>query len=151
MKSPGALAALGAIETGGPGQGRVVLETNLKQNFRRAPIYAKLIGSNRCEAEGITARGSAPVLALCRKLVAAGHDPGTPLEAWRGPTLCLRIRSLGEGAKFTVRTAGNGRPIFAPENGARGSSVRRNASGVVSPRSDAKRVHDTARGRQTRR
>lgn len=91
-----------------------------RQGGAQVAIYATLIGDDLCKAEGIIARGSAPVLALARLLIEAGHDPGTPLEAWRGPTLCLRIRSLGEGAKFTVRTAGNGRPIFAPENGARG-------------------------------
>jgi hypothetical protein len=46
-------------------------------------IRAEIIGTI-CTALGITAHGSAPVLALCRKLVEAGHDPATPLEAWRG-------------------------------------------------------------------
>ena len=39
------------------------------------PIRAELTGSNLCSALGITARAAAPVLALCRQLVAAGHDP----------------------------------------------------------------------------
>jgi hypothetical protein len=58
---------------------------------------------------------------MCRKLVAAGFDPTAPLEAWRGPTLCLRIRSIGEAAKLTVRSAGNGSPILAWEHGAEGA------------------------------
>ena len=45
------------------------------------PIYATLTGANRCEALGIIRRGSAPLLALCRALVAAGHDPRRPLHA----------------------------------------------------------------------
>ena len=42
----------------------------------QASIRATLIGSNRCEAEGISARGYAPVLDLCRELVAAGYQSG---------------------------------------------------------------------------
>jgi hypothetical protein len=67
------------------------------------PIRATLIGSNRCEALGVTRRGSAPVLTLCRVLVAAGHDPRRPLHAYRGDVLALKVRSIGEGAKFTVK------------------------------------------------
>jgi hypothetical protein len=52
---------------------------------------------------------------MCRKLIAAGHDPATPLEAYRGPILCLRVRSIGEGAKLTVKTMGNGAPGFIVE------------------------------------
>ena len=39
------------------------------------PIHATLIGSDHCEAEGITASGRAPVLDLCRNFVEAGNDP----------------------------------------------------------------------------
>jgi hypothetical protein len=47
------------------------------------------------------------VLALCRKLVATGFDPNTPLEAYRNRnTLALKVRSIGEGARLAV--AGNG-------------------------------------------
>jgi hypothetical protein len=66
-------------------------------------IRAKLKGSNRCEALGITRRGSAPVLALCRALIAAGHDARRPLRAYRGDVLALSISSIGEGAQLTVR------------------------------------------------
>jgi hypothetical protein len=58
---------------------------------------------------------NAPVLALCRALIEAGHDPNTPLEAYRGATLCLRVRSIGEGAKLTVKeTCRDGKPRFVP-------------------------------------
>jgi hypothetical protein len=79
-------------------------------------IRAELIGSHACRALGITVSGrNAPVLALCRALIKAGHDPDTALEAYRGDTLCLRVRSLGKGAKLTVRESTNdGRPRFAP-------------------------------------
>jgi hypothetical protein len=39
-------------------------------------------------------------------LVAAGHDPGEAAEAYRGDTLCLHIRAIGEAAKLRVGTSG---------------------------------------------
>src|SRR2546430_8285592 len=65
-------------------------------------IQAEMSGSNTCSALGLTVRGHAPVLKLCRALVQAGHDPARPLRAYRGGVLCLSVRSIGEGAKLTV-------------------------------------------------
>jgi len=56
----------------------------------------------------MTARGTTPVLGLCRLLVEAGHDPATPLEAWRGSTLCLRIHRIGEAAQLEPSPRGVG-------------------------------------------
>ena len=50
-------------------------------------IRAELRGSNEASALGLTLRSHAPVLALCRLLITAGHDPATPLEAYRADTL----------------------------------------------------------------
>jgi hypothetical protein len=61
-------------------------------------ICAELVGSERCTALGITARSTAPVLALCRALIEAGQDPDRPLRAYRGDVLCLRVHSIGKGA-----------------------------------------------------
>ena len=88
-----------------------VLQTD--KRFSRFPrpqaeIRAELIGSNECAAAGLTISGRAPVLALCRQLIADGHDPGLPLEVWRGPVLCLRVRSIGEAAQLRVATHGGG-------------------------------------------
>jgi hypothetical protein len=71
-------------------------------------IRAELIDSNECTAGGLTMSGRAPVLALCRQLIAGGHDPGSPLEVWRGPVLCLHVRSIGEAARLRVATHGAG-------------------------------------------
>ena len=71
-------------------------------------ITAKLTGSDRCEAEGISVKDSAPVLALCRLLVAAGVDPATPLEAFRGDVLAVRVRSIGEAAALETNSKGTG-------------------------------------------
>jgi hypothetical protein len=77
------------------------------------PIIAELAGSRTATAAGVTATGNAPVLALCRRLLEAGHDPASALEAYRGKIPCLRVRSIGEAAKLTVReNGGNGRPHF---------------------------------------
>jgi hypothetical protein len=110
-KSPGAVAALGASEIDELGR-HVVSEATFHRNFPQAPIHATLIGSDRCEAEGYTARGSAPVLALCRRLFAAGFDPGRPLHAYRGDTLSLVVRTIGEGAALTVAEGSRDMPRF---------------------------------------
>jgi hypothetical protein len=62
------------------------------------PIRAEISESNQCDAQGHTVKTSAPVLAMCRKLVEAGFDPATPLHAYRGGTLCLKVSSICWGA-----------------------------------------------------
>jgi hypothetical protein len=64
----------------------------------RAPIHAVITRHDTCTAERVTACGSVPVLALCRKLIAAGYDPALPLHAYRGDMLALKVCSIGEGA-----------------------------------------------------
>jgi hypothetical protein len=78
-------------------------------------VRAELIGSNACKTMGITAIDSAPVLAICRKLLAVGVDPDRSLVAYRGATLALRVRSIGEGARLRVRGDGIGFEIAAQE------------------------------------
>jgi hypothetical protein len=109
IKSPGALAAHGASEIDGLGR-HVVSRTNRQLQLPQAPIRATLIGSNRCKVDGIEVRGYAPALELCRKLIAAGFNPASPLEAWRGDTLCLCVRSIGEGARLAVADDRHGTP-----------------------------------------
>jgi hypothetical protein len=71
-------------------------------------IRAELTGDDTCSALGVTIKSSSPVLALCGKLVDAGHSPATPLDAWRGNVLCLRIRFIGEAARLEVGSGGTG-------------------------------------------
>jgi hypothetical protein len=67
-------------------------------------IRAEIVGQDQATACGVTVSGrNAPALALCRALVEAGHDPTSPLEAYRGTTMCLRVRSIGAGAELTVK------------------------------------------------
>ena len=74
-------------------------------------IRAQLAGDT-CTALGITAKSDSPVLALCQKLIDAGHDLSAPLEAYRGDMLALRVNSIGQGAQLKVDIAATGRPFF---------------------------------------
>lgn len=72
------------------------------------PIRAELCGGDQCTAAGICAQSSSPVLALCRALIEAGHDPGARLECYRGDTFCIVVRSIGEGAGLEINAYGTG-------------------------------------------
>jgi hypothetical protein len=66
-------------------------------------------------ASSLAVHIGAPIIALSRKLLDVGLDPATPFEAYRGNTLALRARSIGEAARlevtgsgrFTVRRSGS--------------------------------------------
>jgi hypothetical protein len=74
----------------------------------RTVIRAELAWDDHATACGIVARGSSPILKLCRLLVDAGHDPTTPLEAWRNGIPCLRVRTIGEATGLRVAAHGVG-------------------------------------------
>jgi hypothetical protein len=80
-------------------------------------LRAELSGSDTAAAAGITVVAYAPVLELCRRLVAAGYDPAARLEAYRDRTLCLTVRSIGEAAGLEINSKGTGlarrRPVRA--------------------------------------
>ena len=71
-------------------------------------IRADLIDADTCSAAGITATGNAPVLVLCRQLLAASLDPDSALAVYRNGTLALHVRSLREGAQLRVAPHGVG-------------------------------------------
>jgi hypothetical protein len=76
-------------------------------------ILAQISSDSFCAALGITVRSPSPVLALCRKLIESStYGSSTPLDAYRGNTLCLRVRSIGEGAQLEINSKGTGfRPL----------------------------------------
>jgi hypothetical protein len=74
----------------------------------RAAIRAVLIGDDRCAALGIAVQSSSPVLSLCRRPLDAGHDPTTPMQVFRGDTLALTVRSIGEAARLRIGSHGVG-------------------------------------------
>jgi hypothetical protein len=77
------------------------------------PIRAELFGGDVCTCESLTAKASAPALAMCRKLLAVGYDPQRPLHAYRGEMLCLTITSIGWGALHTITETGAAPKIAA--------------------------------------
>jgi hypothetical protein len=99
----------------------------------RCYLCAELVGSDTCTAGGLTVQGNAPILAMCRRLTEAGVDPARPLHAYRGATLCLTVRSIGEAAGLDVGGDGTGfvkhharvraAPPIAPRAGARVISI----------------------------
>jgi hypothetical protein len=92
-------------------------------------IQAELRGADRCEALGIAATANAPVLRLCRALLAAGVDADTALEVRRRGVLALRVRAIGEAARLTVEDDKNGHPRFRIERtlgGGTAPPMRRN-------------------------
>jgi hypothetical protein len=68
-----------------------------------AVIVAQLIGHDRAQAGDIVARGRSPVFALCRALLAAGANPNSKLECFRGSVLALTVKTIGIGAKLTIK------------------------------------------------
>lgn len=77
-------------------------------------ITAHLFGSDICTALGFAVQSPSPVLTMCRKLVGAGYDPILSLWAYRNGTLCLTVRSIGEGAGLRIGGQGVGF-LYAPE------------------------------------
>jgi hypothetical protein len=73
-------------------------------------IRAELSGSSICTVSSMTAVANAPVLAMCRRLLDAGHDPATRMEVYRGETLALIVRSIGEAAALELGDRGFKRP-----------------------------------------
>jgi hypothetical protein len=54
-------------------------------------------------AGDIVVRSRSPVFALCRALLAAGANPNSKLESFRGSVLALTVKTIGIGAKLTIR------------------------------------------------
>ncbi len=65
-------------------------------------------------ASSLAVHIGSPVIALAGKLFDLGIDPATPLACYRGESLSLKVRSIGEAAqlevtgsgRFTVRRSG---------------------------------------------
>jgi len=92
-------------------QNRRTLRATKKIATAASAVRAELVGTNCATALGIEATGPAPVLTLCRELLAAGVTPDQCLEVYRGAVLALRVCSIGEAAKLTVED-NHGRPTF---------------------------------------
>lgn len=84
--------------------------TKPQSRSTRALICAKIESPESCSANGVTAVGHSPVLKLCRKLVAAGYDPESRLEVYRGAVLALSICSIGKASTLVVEANSHGCP-----------------------------------------
>jgi hypothetical protein len=62
------------------------------------PLRAALLGEHTIAVEGFTTSAAAPVLELCKLLLANGTDSKTPLKIFRDGILALKVRSIGEAA-----------------------------------------------------
>jgi hypothetical protein len=78
----------------------------------RPSISATLTASTRCEALGIVVDDHAPVLTLCRQLLAQGIDPNATLVVYRSGIVALRVRSISQAARLAVDDDEQGRPRF---------------------------------------
>src|SRR5262249_51518659 len=81
---------------------------------RPKPILAQFLESDRCSAEGLEVRANAPALAMCRKLIDAGHDRDRPFHCCRGETLAMKISSIAYGARYSLSEPSTGsgvRPV----------------------------------------
>jgi hypothetical protein len=85
-----------------------VLNSGSPSRIQPSPLCAELVGDDTIIAGDLSIVAYTPVLELCRELVAAGRDPKTPLEVYRGNTVCLSIRSIGEAATLEINNAGDG-------------------------------------------
>ena len=77
---------------------------NESTDLRRLSDGLELGGSSYRRSQlGMTVRSPSPILALCRQLVESStYASSTPLDAYRGDMLCLRVRSIGEAAKLEI-------------------------------------------------
>ena len=68
-----------ATGDGGVGQNRCCKDHSALNSQtaepNQAPLCAELIGNDTCSASGMTAKGHAPALALCRQLLAQVAHP----------------------------------------------------------------------------
>jgi hypothetical protein len=95
-------------------------------------ILAELSGADTCSTANITATSTTPVLALCRQLLAQGLDPDRAMEVWRGGTLALHIRSIGEAAGLKINGHGSG--FRRPRDGGAAPPMRGNEKSAVGGR-----------------
>jgi len=82
-------------------------------------IIASLHGSNTCAVGDFAVTAYEPVFEMCRKLVAAGVNPQTRLECYRGSTLAFVVNAIGKGAGLTVEDDHRGTPRFRKWRGPR--------------------------------
>jgi|SRR5262245_52791296 len=103
MRTPPARAG---VSDGDVHAGKLNASENTHSTPTNQVLCGCLTGSGTCSAAGVTVTGYTPVLELCRRLVEAGHDPATPMHVYRGATLALIVRSIGEASRLEINGKG---------------------------------------------
>lgn len=75
-------------------------------------LHCDILANDTVRYGGRTVKSDAPILDLCRALIRGGVDPDTPLVAMRDGRPAVIVRSIGNGARFTVRDGISGKPKF---------------------------------------
>jgi hypothetical protein len=95
------------------GEARKIVSTGKRDRRSSKPpksetqeITAQLSGDDTCTAEGYTERGHAPILMMCRRLIASGVDPDRSLIAYRNTTACIIVNGIGKAARLEINTKG---------------------------------------------
>ncbi len=83
------------------------------QPTTEAPVIGDIDDNNICRIGEHVTTGRTPILTACRELLAQGIGPDRALEIYRRGVLAVRVRSIGRGAKLTVRED-RGAPEFSP-------------------------------------
>jgi hypothetical protein len=110
-------------------------DNDITDNLMTNAIIAQLSSDTIASVAGstIAVHIGSPVLALCRKLVEAGYPSSAEVECYRGETLSLRVRSIGEAAGLYVAATTTGRPVFRREhNRAPASPMHRSKPAAIS-------------------
>jgi hypothetical protein len=81
---------------------------------RAEPLHGDLQGEYAARCDGVEVSASSPATALCRELVARGHDPDVGLILHRGDVEALIIASIGAAAR--VEASGLGYVRWAPRD-----------------------------------
>jgi hypothetical protein len=72
-------------------------------SISQAPVIGVIDNTNICRIGDQTTVSRTPILTACRELLAQGVNPDRALEIYRRGILAVRVRSIGEGARLTIR------------------------------------------------
>jgi hypothetical protein len=64
------------------------------------------------QMKDIPIQNDTPVLSYCRQLIKEGVNPRTKFKVYRGDVLALSVKTIGRGAKLTVKNNNQGTPVF---------------------------------------
>ncbi|MGC1359409.1 MAG: hypothetical protein WA851_27150 [Xanthobacteraceae bacterium] len=72
------------------------------------PIHAEIVGSDTVIVGDMVVVCAAPIITICRELVARGADPAIAMLAFRSNQLAVKVRAIGEAAQLEINGKGSG-------------------------------------------